>query len=80
MKISQLVKGAFITVFPVASAFAPNRGAFSMNSSSLMMAENSVFEKVLAQPRWPASWPYSEDDFVRMDESDDFIFYQSPRL
>eukprot|EP00543_Licmophora_paradoxa_P006299 CAMPEP_0202448748 /NCGR_PEP_ID=MMETSP1360-20130828/7548_1 /ASSEMBLY_ACC=CAM_ASM_000848 /TAXON_ID=515479 /ORGANISM="Licmophora paradoxa, Strain CCMP2313" /LENGTH=221 /DNA_ID=CAMNT_0049066457 /DNA_START=116 /DNA_END=781 /DNA_ORIENTATION=+ len=37
-------------------------------------------EKVLENPKWPPEWPYSEMDFKRMDESDDKIFYESPRL
>jgi SAM-dependent methyltransferase len=37
-------------------------------------------EKVLISPKWPAEWPYSDVDFRRMDESDDKIFYDSPRL
>lgn len=37
-------------------------------------------EKVLSAPKWPPEWPYSEEDFARMDESDDEIFYDSPRL
>ena len=37
-------------------------------------------EKVLVNPQWPASWPYTEEDFKRMDESDDAIFYDQPRL
>jgi hypothetical protein len=41
---------------------------------------NSMAEKVLQNPTWPPEWPYSEEDFKRMDESDDSIFYDSPRL
>jgi SAM-dependent methyltransferase len=37
-------------------------------------------ELVLDNPQWPAKWPYSEKDFVRMDESQDDIFYDQPRL
>jgi SAM-dependent methyltransferase len=37
-------------------------------------------ELVLDNPKWPASWPYSEKDFTRMDESRDVIFYDQPRL
>lgn len=39
-----------------------------------------MVEKVLETPKWPAEWPYSEKDFVRSDESDDSLFYDSPRL
>ena len=44
------------------------------------MSPKSIAEKVLASPKWPAEWPYSEMDFRRMDESDDKIFYDTPRL
>eukprot|EP00428_Durinskia_dybowskii_P012579 CAMPEP_0170215434 /NCGR_PEP_ID=MMETSP0116_2-20130129/7353_1 /TAXON_ID=400756 /ORGANISM="Durinskia baltica, Strain CSIRO CS-38" /LENGTH=221 /DNA_ID=CAMNT_0010466009 /DNA_START=84 /DNA_END=749 /DNA_ORIENTATION=+ len=37
-------------------------------------------EKVLENPKFPPEWPYTEMDFRRMDESDDLIFYDSPRL
>lgn len=39
-----------------------------------------MIEKVLQNPQWPSEWPYSDDDFRRMDESNDGIFYQQPRL
>jgi hypothetical protein len=47
-------------------------------SSSSM--HGSIAEKVLDNPKWPSEWPYSETDFLRMDESDDAIFYEPPRL
>jgi SAM-dependent methyltransferase len=37
-------------------------------------------EKVLENPQWPSEWPYSDEDFRRMDESDDMMFYDQPRL
>jgi SAM-dependent methyltransferase len=40
----------------------------------------SMAEKVLEKPKFPEEWPYSENDFARMDESSDAIFYDSPRL
>ena len=46
----------------------------------LSMSSNAMAEKVLQSPKWPPEWPYSEGDFSRMDESDDTIFYDSPRL
>ena len=46
----------------------------------LSMSSNAMAEKVLQAPKWPPEWPYSESDFARMDESDDGIFYDSPRL
>lgn len=41
---------------------------------------STMAEKVLENPKWPAEWPYSEEDFARMDESDDAIFYEPSRL
>ena len=46
----------------------------------LAFSLSSMAEKVLVNPQWPASWPYTEEDFKRMDESDDAIFYDQPRL
>ena len=40
----------------------------------------SMAEKVLENPKFPDEWPYSPADFSRMDESNDAIFYDSPRL
>jgi hypothetical protein len=40
----------------------------------------SMAEKVLERPKFPDEWPYSEQDFARMDESNDAVFYDSPRL
>jgi len=40
----------------------------------------SMAEKVLENPKFPEEWPYSEKDFARMDESNDAVFYDSPRL
>jgi ubiquinone/menaquinone biosynthesis C-methylase UbiE len=41
---------------------------------------SSMADKVLENPKWPPSWPYSDEDFQRQDESNDAIFYDSPRL
>jgi hypothetical protein len=37
-------------------------------------------EDVLSNPKWPEKWPFTPSDFQRMDESDDEVFYDSPRL
>lgn len=44
------------------------------------VSPRTKYEKVLDNPKYPAEWPFSDDDFVRQDESDDSIFYESPRL
>ena len=46
----------------------------------LGLSASSMAEKVLQTPKWPPEWPYSDVDFARMDESDDTVFYDSPRL
>ena len=72
-------------------AFAPaaiTRTSISTTTTStrkttnLMMSAQpkSLAEKVLLNPQWPEEWPYSEQDLARMDESQDSIFYESPRL
>lgn len=37
-------------------------------------------EDVLKSPKWPDKWPFTDVDFKRMDETDDEIFYDTPRL
>jgi len=37
-------------------------------------------EGVLRSPKFPPEWPYSPEDFMRQDESDDGLFYEQPRL
>eukprot|EP00591_Stephanopyxis_turris_P010895 CAMPEP_0195510906 /NCGR_PEP_ID=MMETSP0794_2-20130614/3408_1 /TAXON_ID=515487 /ORGANISM="Stephanopyxis turris, Strain CCMP 815" /LENGTH=219 /DNA_ID=CAMNT_0040638417 /DNA_START=279 /DNA_END=938 /DNA_ORIENTATION=+ len=37
-------------------------------------------EKVLQNPQYPPDWPYSVEDFMRQDETDDSIFYEPSRL
>mmetsp|Transcript_29814 Transcript_29814/g.63839 ORF Transcript_29814/g.63839 Transcript_29814/m.63839 type:complete len:263 (+) Transcript_29814:13-801(+) len=40
----------------------------------------SMAEKVLENPKFPPEWPFSPADFSRQDESNDGIFYDTPRL
>lgn len=40
----------------------------------------SIHERVLQNPQWPPEWPFSDEDFARQDESNDSLFYESPRL
>mmetsp|Transcript_18547 Transcript_18547/g.27505 ORF Transcript_18547/g.27505 Transcript_18547/m.27505 type:complete len:264 (-) Transcript_18547:3176-3967(-) len=40
----------------------------------------TMAERVLDSPQWTSEWPYSDEDFKRMDETDDKIFYDQPRL
>jgi hypothetical protein len=36
--------------------------------------------QVLQDPKWPEKWPFRPEDFLRYDESDDSVFYDSPRF
>ncbi|GJQ14575.1 hypothetical protein GpartN1_g6366.t1 [Galdieria partita] len=36
--------------------------------------------KVLKEAEYPKTWPYTADDFSRLDESNDSRFYSQPRL
>ena len=46
----------------------------------LAVSMSSMVSKVLQNPKWPDTWPYTEQDFKRMDDSVDTIFYNEPRL
>ena len=52
----------------------------SLRNTQLNSEMKSMAEKVLANPQWPEEWPYTEQDLARMDESQDSVFYESPRL
>ncbi|GJD11907.1 hypothetical protein Gasu2_60280 [Galdieria sulphuraria] len=36
--------------------------------------------KVLKEAQYPETWPYTAQDFSRLDESSDLLFYSHPRL
>ena len=50
---------------------------FELNAGGTM---KEFAEKVLVNPKFPPEWPFSPEDFMRQDESDDTIFYDQPRL
>ena len=58
----------------------PSRAPGFRYPISLVSPLQSMAEKVLETPKWPSEWPYKEADFSRMDENDDTVFYDSPRL
>ena len=60
------------------TAFLPGRVPGFRQPLAVSMA--SMAEKVLTKPKWPETWPYTPEDFKRMDESSDEIFYDQPRL
>eukprot|EP00877_Chromochloris_zofingiensis_P010101 jgi/Chrzof1/5344/Cz15g23080.t1 len=37
-------------------------------------------EKVLEDPKWPETWPFRPEDFLRYDEAPDGMFYEQPRF
>jgi hypothetical protein len=71
---------AFATSRASAFAFLPVPSRIPGFRLPIAMSMRTMAEKVLATPKWPAEWPYSAKDFARMDESDDGLFYNSPRL
>lgn len=66
----------------LAQGFAPT--AFNANKMHHNKQTTRLFErmaeKVLSNPKWPAEWPYTPQDLDRMDETEDAIFYETPRL
>jgi SAM-dependent methyltransferase len=44
------------------------------------LSMKAMVSKVLQNPKWPDTWPYTEQDFQRMDNTVDTIFYSEPRL
>jgi len=76
----------------LAQGFAPTTSAFNninkintINSKQITSSSSSALfermaEKVLSNPKWPAEWPYTPQDLDRMDETEDTIFYETPRL
>mmetsp|Transcript_14120 Transcript_14120/g.19839 ORF Transcript_14120/g.19839 Transcript_14120/m.19839 type:complete len:209 (-) Transcript_14120:313-939(-) len=68
--------GAAFTTNPI-SRNRFGKMAPTLRSSS---STNNLAEKVLANPQWPPEWPFSPEDFARMDEEDDAVFYDAPRL
>lgn len=67
---------AFMAPIPMGRVPGFRMPLFSANPFDM----STMVEKVLEKAQWPESWPYSDEDFRRMDESDDGLFYDSPRL
>jgi len=51
-----------------------------MTTNKDEVVPRTIYEKVLDNPNYPPKMPFKDDDFMRQDESDDAIFYDSPRL
>lgn len=49
-------------------------------SFSFSSAASQTPESILQDPQWPERWPYAPDSFARYDESEDTIFYDTPRI
>jgi len=62
----------------VVGELSTSRGISSTKLNASTMKE--LAEKVLVNPKFPTEWPFSPEDFMRQDESDDTIFYDQPRL
>ncbi len=56
------------------------RSPHSVRMSGSANGRRLTAEEVLRSPKWPATWPYSAQDFARADETEDEFFYDSPRL
>lgn len=54
-----------------------NGRSTSISSSSLLAVK---IDQILANPKFPPTWPYRPADFKRQDESIDTDFYYQPRL
>lgn len=66
-----------------AMGFSPVLSSMNQVAASSSLAASTMkelAERVLTNPKFPPEWPYSPSDFERQDESDDSIFYDSPRL
>eukprot|EP00978_Attheya_sp_CCMP212_P018935 scaffold52348_cov57-Attheya_sp.AAC.5 len=81
---SRALTAAFLAKSLVGSAaFSPairpkhNVASYASSTVRLQMV---TAEQVLANPKWPPAWPFTDADFSRQDETDDGYFYQSPRL
>jgi hypothetical protein len=71
------------TLAPALSRLTPSTSArtpHSVKMSGSAGGRRLTAEEVLKSPKWPATWPYSAQDFARADESEDEYFYDSPRL
>jgi hypothetical protein len=69
--------GIFIFQCYLCTAFVP---IVHRQRGSVVQMAKSVYERVLEKPQFPPAWPFTDFDFTRTDESDDTIFYNSPRL
>lgn len=71
-----------VVPFPTTTTTTTTRISTGNSSNTSLRAgeQQRIAEKVLANPKWPPEWPYSPSDFTRMDESNDSIFYSTPRL
>lgn len=71
---------AYMMFARATTAFMPGRRALPGFRFPLAFSTKSMAEKVLTNPKWPETWPYTKEDFMRMDETNDSFFYDQPRL
>jgi len=54
--------------------------ALLVGGISVPHARSTSVSRVLDNYNWPKSWPYSDDDFIPEDASDDQLFYVVPKV
>jgi len=60
--------------------FTNPRVQLSTQFVALKAKQSIGVEDVLATPKWPDEWPFTENDLRRQDETDDGYFYSTPRF
>eukprot|EP00548_Thalassiothrix_antarctica_P005011 CAMPEP_0194133866 /NCGR_PEP_ID=MMETSP0152-20130528/3883_1 /TAXON_ID=1049557 /ORGANISM="Thalassiothrix antarctica, Strain L6-D1" /LENGTH=279 /DNA_ID=CAMNT_0038829261 /DNA_START=78 /DNA_END=917 /DNA_ORIENTATION=- len=53
---------------------------FQLTSRFIALKAKGNVEAVLATPKWPDTWPFTENDLRRQDETNDKNFYSAPRF
>ena len=61
-------------------ALAAAAGAGLIPNAAFAAAKQSEAERVLLNVDWEEEPPFTKGDFRRLDESDDALFYDSPKL
>lgn len=62
------------------SSFSLTRLLGSRVLASVSPSVCTSVDQVLQSPFWPPAWPYTEEDFKRLDETQDTQFYTSARF
>jgi len=78
--ISLLITVGMVTSFNIPNPFSNPRVQLSTQFVALKAKSTIGVSDVLASPKWPDEWPFTETDLRRQDETDDGIFYSTPRF